>query len=212
MNKIIINLITITLMLTFLGCATEKEQEKLIVNSKTVRKKTKDKRYKKNKLIEPFDVNQDGEADMWKIYKEITVSDEIRRVFLRREIDLNFDGKLNYIKFYSEKGNIEKEYLDRDLDGIFDDIRFYEKNVVKKIEIYKSNPLEKDNLTLRKKINPFKVYNYRRGTLKRVTLDTRKSPKEDIFLFYKKNKLEQIGIDYDDDLKIDERVKAKAKK
>ena len=202
----------IFLFSTFImGCATEKKKEKL-VNSESIRKVSKDSRYKKNKLIEPFDVNQDGEADMWKIYKELTTNDNIKKVLKRREIDLNFDGKLNYIKFYSDKGNILKEYLDKDLDGVFDSIRFYKDNIIRKIEIYKSNPLEKGNLTLLKDKKPFKTYYYRQGRIKRVTSDLRKSSKEDFFMFYKKNKLEQIGIDYDDDLKIDERIKPKASK
>ncbi len=198
----------------FVSCSSNKKTQKkqntkIIQNTK--KKKIIDNRYKDNPLVASYDVNKDGNADMWKIYQEIkTNDDQTKKILSRREIDLNFDGKVNYYKFYSQKGNIKKEYIDLDLNGFIDTIRYYEKNLIIKEENFKKNPINKD-LTINENIKPYKRYLYKHQKLNRVVIDRTHNGTLDSYLFFRKNKLIQIGFDDDDDGKIDTRVRLKAK-
>ncbi len=207
-------LLSTLITILFISCSTSEEVKKQENNKliqKTKKKKIKDSRYKNNPLVASYDVNKDGNADMWKIYKEIkTNNDQTKKILSRREIDLNFDGKINYYKFYSDKGNIKKEYIDLDLNGVIDTIRYYEKNLIVKEENFNKNPVNKD-LTINTKIKPVKRYLYANQKLSRILIDRSNNGILDEYLFFRKNKLIQIGFDNDDDGKIDTRVRIKKK-
>ncbi len=195
----------------FYSCTTKEVEKKddFIQSKKVVKhEKTKDLRYKEDDpMVERFDVNQDGITDMWKIYQNITDGDQTKRVFVRREIDLTFDNNINYIKFYTPQGNIEKEYLDKDSDGLIESIRYYEGNSVVKIEEFTKKPIKED-LTVDSEIKPFKIYYYNpNGTLKKITKDKTGDGQEDYFLYYISGNLDRVGIDEDGDLKIDKWIK-----
>lgn len=198
----------------FISCSSNEKiqkKENTKITQNVEKKKIIDNRYKNNPLVASYDVNKDGNADMWKIYQVIkTNNDETKKILSRREIDLNFDGKVNYYKFYSQKGNIKKEYIDLDLNGVIDTIRYYEKNLIIKEENFKKNPLNKD-LTINEKIKPYKRYLYKNQKLNRILIDRTNNGVLDSYLFFRKNKLMQIGFDNDDDGKIDTRVRLKPK-
>ena len=199
----------------FTSCSSNEQRVKnnqiTQLTHNTHKKKIIDNRYKNNPLVASYDVNKDGNADMWKVYEEIKTNDEeTKRILSRREIDLNFDGKINYFKFYSDKGNIKKEYIDTDLDGIIDTIRYYEKNLITRKEIFKKNPIDK-KLNINSKIKPYKKYIYTNQKLSRILIDRTGNGDLDEYLFFRKNKLIQIGFDDDNDGKIDTRVRIKEK-
>jgi len=208
-----LKLIPFLLLLAMFSCEsadkTTKDSNKN--NSVSSNRKTKDKRYKTSPLISSYDVNRDGTADMWKIYKEFKAKDDlVKKILLRREIDLNFDGKINYYKFYTEKGDIDKEYIDLNLDGVVETIVFYERNIIKKQFKYKKNPIKED-LTIDESIPVYKKILYANKKLDRVIVDRTDDGVLDQYLFFKKNKLIQIAFDDDEDGKIDTRVRMKEK-
>ena len=211
------NFLKFILILVSLLTVACSSSDKTVNNKKTkktftnVKKETKDNRYNNDPLVSSYDVNKDSIADMWKIYKNVKSKDEMKKLLSRREIDLNFDGKVNYYKFYTEKGNINMEYLDLDLDGIVDTVVYYEKNQITKQEQYKKNPINKD-LTINKEVPVYKRYLYVNKKLSRVISDREGNGVLDQYLFFKKNKLIQIAFDDDEDGKIDTRVKLKEKK
>jgi len=207
-------LITFIILIFTASCTSTKKNSKVTTKKnqplKAVKIKVIDKRYKNNPMVEAYDVNRDQKADMWKIYREITENDQKIKVLKRREIDLNFDGKVNYYKFYTSKGNIEKEYIDIDLDGIVDKIRFYKDNSLVREEEYKKNPLNKD-FTINKKIPPSKKIIYSNKKISRIIIDRNGNGKLDEYLFFKNNKLIEIGFDEDYDEKIDIRIRPSKK-
>lgn len=198
------------ILLTVFSCTGEverKNDELIAPKYMEKEKKAIDKRYNNNPLVDVFDVNKDGIVDMWKVHEEIKENDQIKKILKRREIDLNFDGKINFIKFYTPKGNIEKEYLDKNLDGVIETIRHYENNLVVKIENYSTNPIDKEFNVIKDSI-PFKTFYFNsNGTLKKVTEDTNKDKKDDFFLYFSKGLIDRIGIDEDGDLKVDKWIK-----
>ncbi|MBN2694329.1 hypothetical protein JXR93_06670 [bacterium] len=203
--------LSIVILVIFSACTTkevENKDELIQPKREITQQKTKDFRYKEDDpMVERFDVNQDGVADMWKIYQNIVDGDQTKKVLIRREIDLTYDNNVNYIKFYTPNGDIEKEYLDKDSDGTIESIRHYESNTVSKIEEFTKNPI-KEGLTLNPDIKPFKIYYYNpNGVLKKITKDNTGDGQEDYFLYYISGKLDRIGIDEDGDLKIDKWIK-----
>lgn len=170
--------------------------------------KIENNRYKDDPMVQYFDVNKDGHSDMWKVYLEIPKNDQIQKMLIRREIDLNYDGIPDYVKIYSKKGKIEREFLDQNLDKQFETIRIYENNKVIRIEQFEQNPLEKDLITRISTIKPNKVHYFTTaGILKKITEDQNSDGKEDYFMYYLDGKLDRIGIDDDADLKIDRWIK-----
>jgi hypothetical protein len=180
-------------------------------NKNTNKNIVKDARYNNDPLVSSYDVNKDGNADMWKIYKSVKVNDtETKQVLSRREIDLNFDGNINYYKFYTEKGNIDKEYLDLDLNGVLDCVRYYENNQITKEDYYSQNPMKKD-LSIDENVKVYKKALYSNNKITRILVDRTNNGYLDEYLFFKKNELIQIGFDEDEDGKIDTRVRLKEK-
>jgi hypothetical protein len=62
-----------------------------------------------------FDAN--GQAEVTNFYKERS---EGSRVLVRKELDLNRDGKADVITWVDDRGSIEKEQMDGDFDGKFE--------------------------------------------------------------------------------------------
>ncbi len=203
--------LSLFLLIFLLGCADSKEvqttKQSLFITPKK-KEKTINNRYQNDPMVLYFDVNKDGCADMWKVYVDIVKNDQKQKVLIRREIDMNYDGIPDYIKFYSEKGQIKREFLDQNFDQIFDTIRTYENNKVVRIEHFKKEPLNKDLITRNLEVMPFKVHYFTTsGMLKKITEDRNSDGKEDYFFYYLNGKLDRIGIDDDGDLKIDRWIK-----
>src|SRR5947209_2873634 len=76
-----------------------------------------------------YDLNHDGKPDVWD-YTITSVGPDGKESehLARKELDLNFDGKVDLVRFYNEKGEIEKELFDLDFDGKVDQANYYESN------------------------------------------------------------------------------------
>ncbi|MBA2322117.1 MAG: hypothetical protein H0V89_13305 [Deltaproteobacteria bacterium] len=68
-----------------------------------------------------FDAN--GQAEVINFYRERT---EGSRVLIRKELDLNRDGKSDVITYLDDRGSIEKEQMDGDFDGKFELVDTYQ--------------------------------------------------------------------------------------
>ncbi len=80
-------------------------------------------------ILETGDVNRDGTPDVWSYYRERPHPDrpeETRRVLVRREADLNFNGRKDLIRHYDEAGNLVREEADLDFNGHVDLIVTYQ--------------------------------------------------------------------------------------
>ena len=77
-----------------------------------------------------YDLNHDGTPDVFS--SSITVKGEdgkeVQRT-VRKELDLNYDGKIDITKFYDDSEQVDKEAYDLDFDGKVDQVNFYVKGV-----------------------------------------------------------------------------------
>jgi hypothetical protein len=74
----------------------------------------------KNKKVVTFDLNKDGKPDVWKLYEEKDTKGGGADVLTCKQVDLNHDGKKDYVAEYDDNGNLIAEEYDFDFDGHFD--------------------------------------------------------------------------------------------
>jgi hypothetical protein len=87
----------------------------------------------KGKKVALYDLNQDGKPDVWKLTQEKQQKGTTVDVLTCKEVDLNHDGKKDYVAQYDEAGNIILEEYDFDFDGHFDARIYFDKKTGKKV-------------------------------------------------------------------------------
>jgi len=90
------------------------------------------------KKVAQFDLNQDGKPDVWKYVAERNEKGTSVEAMVCKKVDLNHDGKVDYIVQYDDAGNIKYEEYDFDFDGKFDarfhyDLKTRKKAVVERV-------------------------------------------------------------------------------
>jgi antitoxin component YwqK of YwqJK toxin-antitoxin module len=152
-------------------------------------------------VVLKFDVNGDNRPDIRKYVREKTdASGHVEDVVVRKEIDLNNDGKIDVWRYYDEKGELVKERLDLDFDGLIDCTIYYKSGVVEHKE-YDTNFDGKPDL--------WKYYN-EKGQLARVEADRNHDGKVDYWEYWENGKLDRIGYDTNGDGKPETIERAKA--
>jgi hypothetical protein len=86
----------------------------------------------KGKEVTTFDLNQDGKPDAWLLTEEKDLKGTKVKVKTCKQVDLNYDGKKDYIVQYDDEGNIVLEIYDLDFDGKFDARFHYDKKTHKR--------------------------------------------------------------------------------
>jgi hypothetical protein len=74
------------------------------------------------KEVETYDLNGDGKADMWKLFKMAKGS----KILTCKQGDLNFDGNKDMVLALNDNGNVEFEKIDLDFQKGFDAFYKYE--------------------------------------------------------------------------------------
>lgn len=155
-----------------------------------------------------FDMNKDHTVDLWKFYKNKQASDEERGtlVLMRKEVDANFDGRVDSILFYNDKEELIAEEGDKNFDGFVDYKRYYDAKVLTKIEYF-------DTETTRYVIDiegsepgfPNRTRYYRKGVLSREEIDSNVDGKFDsVTLFDADGNIMQQGDDKNGDGLVDD--------
>ena len=153
-------------------------------------------------LVRTFDLNRDGKADDWKHYKllpDLTENGKPRELLLRREMDTNFDGKVDLITWFNDDGTRLKESFDLDFDGKPDVIVYYEKGVVVRKETFHGSASDK----------PDTIAYYEGGKKVRVERETRTRGRVDTWEYFENGRLTRVGEDLDGDGLVDRWAKAK---
>jgi antitoxin component YwqK of YwqJK toxin-antitoxin module len=177
------------------GCATSKEAAKGDdtaakgePQAEVIRKKQAD-----NETVTEFDLNGDRKADVWSY--AVTVKGEggkdIERVS-RKELDINWDGKVDISRTYDEREQINREALDLDFDGKVDQVNFYEKGVIVRKEL---------DLSATGRPSEFKFYE--KGKLVRKERDTNGDGKVDYWEYWEGDQVDRVGVDLDGDGNVD---------
>ena len=151
-------------------------------------------------VIRTYDLNKDGKPDDWKHFRLVPQPDgQAKELMTERELDTNFDGKVDSTTWFDDDGQRTKEVCDLDFDGKPDVINDYEHGVIVRKELFETHR-EKPDAT---------VY-FEGGKKVRVERDTHGNGKIDTWEYYEGGKLSRIGEDVDGDGLVDRWIKAKS--
>ena len=152
-----------------------------------------------DQVIRTYDLNKDGKADDWKHFRLVANPDgTTHEVLFERELDTNFDGKVDLTTWFDDDGQRAKEIYDLDFDGKPDVIDTFEHGVIIKKELFQTHREKPDATAF-----------YEGGKKVRVERDTHGNGKIDTWEYYENGKLSRIGEDIDGDGLVDHWIKAK---
>lgn len=77
-------------------------------------------------ILEEVDLNGDQQPDIYNYYRERS---NASRLLLRKEVDLNLDGRVDIISHFDDDGTLQKEEMDGDYDGRIDWVDHYRNGV-----------------------------------------------------------------------------------
>lgn len=169
------------------GCPKKVE----VVESPTVAPVT-EKTLSDGVLVVEVDLDGDERVDIYNYYRPL---DDDGRLLLRKEIDLNRDGSIDLWTHYAENGNIEKEEMDSDFDGVVDWVDHYQggKRVMSEIDTQNSG-----------RFDLFKYYEG--GKIHRKERDTTGDGVVDLWEYFDQNgTVIKVGRDIDNDGQMDVR-------
>lgn len=140
-----------------------------------------------------YDLNHDSKPDIFSYAITAKGEDgkELERV-VRKELDLNFDGKIDITRYYDDAEQVEKEGYDLDFDGKLDLINFYEKGVC----VRKERDLNYDGRT--------DLWLYlEKGHIARKERDNNGDGKVDYWEYWENDVVDRVGEDLDGDGTVD---------
>jgi hypothetical protein len=147
--------------------------------------------------VTEFDFDGDKKPDVWSYFVEVTAADgELSRRTTRKEFDLNHDGKVDLIRVYDRKGQLERTVFDLDLDGVPNVVTFFERGLPTK----KERDLDGDG-------KPDQFVFFEEGKQVRSERDSNADGKIDRWEYFEGDEIDRIGEDTDGDGKIDRWVK-----
>jgi antitoxin component YwqK of YwqJK toxin-antitoxin module len=190
----------LTAALAFASCATtdsaEKKDGASAEGGDQVAENIKQGQAGDEKVTE-FDLNKDKKPDVWTYTVVAKTADgkDYERVS-RKDLDINWDGKVDIARQYDEKEVVSREALDLDFDGKVDEVIFYEKGVVVRKE---------RNLTSAGR--PSLWVFYEKGQLVRKEKDTNGDGKVDYWEYWENNQVDRVGEDLDGDGNVDKWTK-----
>lgn len=163
------------------------------------------------KELVTFDLNRDDKPDVWKLYKLGKEGGVSTRFLTCKQVDLDHDGKKDYVVAFTQKGTMVFEKFDLTFDGYFDAFRKYEEQPGEKESLLYEVQRDSDfdgqyDLTEKYCIKPTDVNPCRIGDLIGVQRDSNGDRKPDVWEQYDKGEL--VAILYDDapyDGKVDRR-------
>ena len=203
------SLILLLSSLCFVGCAaSQKDAEK--INFTEVKENLRFDNTDIKRQV--FDMNRDGKVDMWKFY---TIQQGLEQdappeyVLIRKELDLNFDGRVDRIMYYDAKETLALEEIDTDFDGRIDRVSFYDNGLIIKTEIYSAQCRQiVIDAPSNEQVFPISTRHYRKGIFTREETDTKCRGKlETVTIFNDKGEVSQVGYDHTGDGIIDEWIR-----
>lgn len=193
--------IVVVLGVTTLGCASSKGAEKTdgkasdgdatVVSENIRQKKSGDE------LQTETDLNGDKKPDVFTYTIKAKSADgkDIDRL-VRKELDINADGKIDISRTYDEREQISREALDLDFDGKVDQVNFYEKGVI----VRKERDLSSAG-------KPSLWLFFEKGKLVRKERDTNGDGRVDYWEYWENEMVDRIGEDLDGDGNVDKWTK-----
>lgn len=144
--------------------------------------------------VQTYDLHRSGKPDVW-VYS-VTTQDATGRPVerrVRKEADLNGDGRVDVVYYFDADGQVTKETLDLDYDGKVDDTLYFEKG--KKVRSEKD--LDGDG-----RVDTWSYYDGNEK-LVRKERDVKGSGKVDYWEYWENGAIDRIGEDLDGDGQVD---------
>ncbi|MBM4381273.1 MAG: hypothetical protein FJ086_18540 [Deltaproteobacteria bacterium] len=144
------------------------------------------------KLTE-FDLNRDQQPDVF-VYTVAAKTEDGRDFdrLVRKEMDLNWDGKVDVARQYDEEERIQFERLDLDFDGRVDQTNVYEKGTLIRKE---------RDVGYTGRANTW-VY-FEKGKITRKERDTNNDGKVDYWEYWENDQVDRVGEDTNGDGTVD---------
>lgn len=157
-------------------------------------------------LLEEFDINRDGNVDNYSYSQPLDkYGDPLEDLtgytpytlpnyrLVRRELDLNFDGETDFIRHYDVRGNIARDEVDTNFNGVIDRTVSYSNGVVTRRDIDGDENGHVEEIRY-----------YVTGKLFRIERDENQDGQTDYWQFFTEGVLTRAGYDHDGDRVIDE--------
>lgn len=77
-------------------------------------------------VVQEVDLDGNGRPDIWNYYRERASGPRLR---VRKKVDLDLDGRVDVVSTFDERGDLEREEMDADFDGIVDWIDHFKDGV-----------------------------------------------------------------------------------
>lgn len=149
--------------------------------------------------VQEVDINDDQRADIVKFWAGKAPQKEgDAGTLVRKEVDLNHDGKVDQWNWYGTDGTVARQSYDLDFDGRVDVSVFYEKSVVVRKEVFHDFQQRPDT---------FKYYE--KGKLVRIERDRSGDGRIDTWEYWEGEAVDRIGEDVNGDGTVDRWVKPK---
>jgi hypothetical protein len=138
--------------------------------------------------VTAYDLTREGRPDSWKYTVQVDGQERI----VRKERDLNGDGRIDAWELYGPDGTVTELVYDFDFDGKPDATLHYEKD-----------QLVKKDLAFGFDGVPRTFAYYEKGKLVRKERDTTGSGKVDSWEYWENDEIDRIGVDLDGDGQVD---------
>jgi antitoxin component YwqK of YwqJK toxin-antitoxin module len=136
-----------------------------------------------------YDLDHDGRPDVWSYSVKDAAGKEL---LLRKEKDLNGDGRLDSWEKYGPDGRLSEAMHDLDLDGTPDEALFYERGELVMKELARGFG----------GVPPTRSF-HEGGKLVRKERDTNGDSRVDTWEYWENGELDRIGVDQDGDGQVD---------
>lgn len=95
-----------------------------------------------DKRVTTFDLNRDGRPDVWKLHQRVQEGDTELEVLSCKQVDLDHDGRKDYVVAYTRKGGTSFEKFDFDFDGRFDALFLFEEKSGRLVEVQRDSDFD----------------------------------------------------------------------
>ncbi len=142
-----------------------------------------------NEIVTAYDLTHSGKPNAWRYFVKDASGKEI---LVRKEKDLNGDGKVDTWERYAPDGTLVLVAYDLDFDGKPDEVLHYEKDQL----VMKELAFGFDGI-------PRSWSYYEKGKLVRKERDTNGDGKVDTWEYWENGEVDRIGVDLDGDGQVD---------
>jgi hypothetical protein len=143
--------------------------------------------------VTEFDLNHDRKPDVWSYTVESPGEDgKIIDRLVRKDLDINWDGKIDIARVYGAKEQIEKEAMDLDFDGKIDQTNYYEKGAI----VRKERDLDYNG-------NVDLWIFFEKGKIARKERDRSGDGKVDYWEYWEGDQVDRVGEDQNGDGTVD---------